>query len=119
MIKSVKQALGNGEGCRVCYSSTGSYLIYRMVLQALLIKLCPQFSQVYGMLDVQRVAGNFHISVHGLNIFVAEKVSNPKFQIQLFYPLYILIMKYVYFLYIRLMSKLLKKLNYNASDFVL
>lgn len=48
---------------------------------ALLIKLCPQFSQVYGMLDVQRVAGNFHISVHGLNIFVAEKVSNPKFQI--------------------------------------
>ena len=81
MIKSVKQALENGEGCRVCYSSTGSYLIYRMVLQALLIKLCPQFSQVYGMLDVQRVAGNFHISVHGLNIFVAEKVSNPKFQI--------------------------------------
>ncbi|EES03808.1 hypothetical protein BDA96_03G365300 [Sorghum bicolor] len=45
MIKSVKQALGNGEGCRV-----------------------------YGMLDVQRVAGNFHISVHGLNIFVAEKI---------------------------------------------
>ncbi|PWZ11978.1 Endoplasmic reticulum-Golgi intermediate compartment protein 3 [Zea mays] len=42
---------------------------------ALLIKLCPQFSQVYGMLDVQRVAGNFHISVHGLNIFVAEKES--------------------------------------------
>lgn len=24
MIKSVKQALENGEGCRVCYSSTGS-----------------------------------------------------------------------------------------------
>ncbi|CAL4925784.1 unnamed protein product [Urochloa decumbens] len=51
MVKSVKQALENGEGCRV-----------------------------YGMLDVQRVAGNFHISVHGLNIFVAEKypgIHNP------------------------------------------
>ncbi|GJN19815.1 hypothetical protein PR202_gb07125 [Eleusine coracana subsp. coracana] len=45
MVKSVKQALANGEGCRV-----------------------------YGLLDVQRVAGNFHISVHGLNIFVAEKI---------------------------------------------
>ncbi|TVU46821.1 hypothetical protein EJB05_06390, partial [Eragrostis curvula] len=45
MVKSVKQALENGEGCRV-----------------------------YGHLDVQRVAGNFHISVHGLNIFVAEKI---------------------------------------------
>ncbi|RLN34711.1 endoplasmic reticulum-Golgi intermediate compartment protein 3-like [Panicum miliaceum] len=42
---SVKQAPENGEGCRV-----------------------------YGMLDVQTVAGNFHISVHGLNVFVAEKV---------------------------------------------
>ncbi|KAJ0779534.1 hypothetical protein HanPI659440_Chr06g0227581 [Helianthus annuus] len=28
--------------------------------------------KVYGVLDVQRVAGNFHISVHGLNIFVAQ-----------------------------------------------
>ncbi|XP_028064485.1 endoplasmic reticulum-Golgi intermediate compartment protein 3 [Camellia sinensis] len=46
MIKKVKQALGNREGCRV-----------------------------YGVLDVQRVAGNFHISVHGLNIFVAQMVS--------------------------------------------
>ncbi|KAG5541147.1 hypothetical protein RHGRI_021126 [Rhododendron griersonianum] len=44
-IKKVKQALDNGEGCRV-----------------------------YGVLDVQRVAGNFHISVHGLNIFVAQMV---------------------------------------------
>lgn len=43
MIKKVKQALANGEGCRV-----------------------------YGSLDVQRVAGNFHISVHGLNIYVAQ-----------------------------------------------
>uniref|UniRef100_A0A1D1Y6K9 Endoplasmic reticulum-Golgi intermediate compartment protein 3 n=1 Tax=Anthurium amnicola TaxID=1678845 RepID=A0A1D1Y6K9_9ARAE len=45
MIKSVKDALANGEGCRV-----------------------------YGVLDVQRVAGNFHISVHGLNIFVAQQI---------------------------------------------
>ncbi|KAK3024037.1 hypothetical protein RJ639_044139 [Escallonia herrerae] len=45
MIKKVKQAMANGEGCRV-----------------------------YGVLDVQRVAGNFHISVHGLNIFVAQMI---------------------------------------------
>ncbi|XP_022740372.1 endoplasmic reticulum-Golgi intermediate compartment protein 3-like isoform X2 [Durio zibethinus] len=45
MIKKVKQALVNGEGCRV-----------------------------YGVLDVQRVAGNFHISVHGLNINVAQMI---------------------------------------------
>ncbi|KAL8131958.1 hypothetical protein AgCh_007745 [Apium graveolens] len=44
-VKDVKQALQNGEGCRV-----------------------------YGVLDVQRVAGNFHISVHGLNIFVAQMI---------------------------------------------
>ncbi|KAJ8445681.1 hypothetical protein Cgig2_007157 [Carnegiea gigantea] len=45
MVKKVKQAIANGEGCRV-----------------------------YGVLDVQRVAGNFHISVHGLNIFVAQMI---------------------------------------------
>ncbi|KAF3321642.1 endoplasmic reticulum-Golgi intermediate compartment protein 3 [Carex littledalei] len=45
MIKKVKQAMEDGEGCRV-----------------------------YGVLDVQRVAGNFHISVHGLNIFVAQQI---------------------------------------------
>ncbi|XP_021907303.1 endoplasmic reticulum-Golgi intermediate compartment protein 3 [Carica papaya] len=45
MIKKVKEALANGEGCRV-----------------------------YGVLDVQRVAGNFHISVHGLNIYVAQMI---------------------------------------------
>ncbi|XP_010525179.1 PREDICTED: endoplasmic reticulum-Golgi intermediate compartment protein 3-like isoform X2 [Tarenaya hassleriana] len=45
MIKKVKEALENGEGCRV-----------------------------YGVLDVQRVAGNFHISVHGLNIYVAQTI---------------------------------------------
>ncbi|KAG2547304.1 hypothetical protein PVAP13_9KG059800 [Panicum virgatum] len=26
------------------------------------------------MLDVQTIAGNLHISVHGLNVFIAEKV---------------------------------------------
>ncbi|MCD7457963.1 hypothetical protein HAX54_036710 [Datura stramonium] len=45
MIKKVKKALASGEGCRV-----------------------------YGVLDVQRVAGNFHISIHGLNIFVAQMI---------------------------------------------
>ncbi|XP_019438916.1 PREDICTED: endoplasmic reticulum-Golgi intermediate compartment protein 2-like [Lupinus angustifolius] len=45
MIKKVKDALTNGAGCRV-----------------------------YGVLDVQRVAGNFHISVHGLNIYVAQMI---------------------------------------------
>ncbi|KAG8646412.1 endoplasmic reticulum-Golgi intermediate compartment protein 3 [Manihot esculenta] len=45
LIKKVKNAMANGEGCRV-----------------------------YGVLDVQRVAGNFHISVHGLNIFVAQTI---------------------------------------------
>ncbi|WOL19599.1 endoplasmic reticulum-Golgi intermediate compartment protein 3 isoform X1 [Canna indica] len=45
MVDTVKQAIANGEGCRV-----------------------------YGVLDVQRVAGNFHISVHGLNIFVAQQI---------------------------------------------
>uniref|UniRef100_A0A7N0R8Y5 Endoplasmic reticulum-Golgi intermediate compartment protein 3 n=1 Tax=Kalanchoe fedtschenkoi TaxID=63787 RepID=A0A7N0R8Y5_KALFE len=45
MVKKVRQSLANGEGCRV-----------------------------YGVLDVQRVAGNFHMSVHGLNIFVAQMI---------------------------------------------
>ncbi|GAB4850709.1 hypothetical protein Ancab_030009 [Ancistrocladus abbreviatus] len=45
MVKKVKLAMASGEGC-----------------------------QVYGVLDVQRVAGNFHISVHGLNIFVAQMI---------------------------------------------
>ncbi|XP_044508984.1 endoplasmic reticulum-Golgi intermediate compartment protein 3 [Mangifera indica] len=45
LIKKVKQALENDEGCRV-----------------------------YGVLDVQRVAGNFHLSVHGLNIYVAQMI---------------------------------------------
>ncbi|KAI4305527.1 hypothetical protein L6164_028891 [Bauhinia variegata] len=44
-IKKVKEAITRGEGCRV-----------------------------YGVLDVQRVAGNFHISVHGLNIHVAQTI---------------------------------------------
>ncbi|KAK9170405.1 hypothetical protein Syun_002545 [Stephania yunnanensis] len=45
MVTNVKKALENGEGCRI-----------------------------YGVLDVQRVAGNFHVSVHGLNIFVAQQI---------------------------------------------
>lgn len=45
MVKKVKHAMANGEGCRI-----------------------------YGVLDVQRVAGNFHISIHGLNIFVAQMI---------------------------------------------
>ncbi|EPS71314.1 hypothetical protein M569_03444, partial [Genlisea aurea] len=45
MVKKVKHALDTGEGCRV-----------------------------FGVLEVQRVAGNFHISVHGLNIIVAQKI---------------------------------------------
>ncbi|KAK8357509.1 hypothetical protein V6Z12_A05G422200 [Gossypium hirsutum] len=31
-------------------------------------------NKVYGVLDVQRVAGNFHISVHALNIYVAQMI---------------------------------------------
>ncbi|KAL9252056.1 Endoplasmic reticulum-Golgi intermediate compartment protein 3-like protein [Drosera capensis] len=49
MVKKVQEAMTNGEGCRV-----------------------------YGVLDVQRVAGNFHISVHGLNIFVAQMIFEGK-----------------------------------------
>lgn len=45
LIERVKHAIANEEGCLV-----------------------------YGSLDVQRVAGNFHISVHGLNIFVAQMI---------------------------------------------
>ncbi|KAI0501356.1 hypothetical protein KFK09_016301 [Dendrobium nobile] len=45
MIENTKQAIEKGQGCRV-----------------------------YGVLDVQRVAGNFHISVHGLNILVAQQI---------------------------------------------
>jgi hypothetical protein len=49
-----------------------------MVFQVMIMNYifcCCQFAQVYGVLDVQRVAGNFHISMHDLNIFFAEKVS--------------------------------------------
>jgi len=37
MVKSVKQALENGEGCRVSYSYTGSHLFYRMVFQVVIV----------------------------------------------------------------------------------
>lgn len=44
-IKEVKQAMRDHEGCRV-----------------------------FGVLDVERVAGNFHISIHGLSIVVAQQI---------------------------------------------
>ncbi|KAG0597398.1 hypothetical protein M758_UG335100 [Ceratodon purpureus] len=45
VIKEVKEAIDTGEGC-----------------------------QIYGVLDVEHVAGNFHISMHGLSLYVASKV---------------------------------------------
>lgn len=30
--------------------------------------------QIFGVLDVERVAGNFHISMHGLSLYVASEV---------------------------------------------
>eukprot|EP00249_Psilotum_nudum_P011809 c23397_g1_i1 orf=807-1895(-) len=45
LVKEVRQALQDHEGCRV-----------------------------YGVLDVQRVAGNFHISIHGLSLMVAQQI---------------------------------------------
>lgn len=45
VIKEIKTALEDREGCRV-----------------------------FGVLDVERVAGNFHVSMHGLSIFVAQQV---------------------------------------------
>jgi hypothetical protein len=88
MVKSVKQALENGEGCRVSIRPQVPFVLqngisgcdHELHFLVLLMNLLPEFPQVYGMIDVQRVAGNFHISVHGLNIFVAEKVSNLKLQ---------------------------------------
>lgn len=53
--------------------------VYMFFWYALRISLYPNdylLIQVFGVLDVQRVAGNFHISVHGLNIFVAQQVSD-------------------------------------------
>lgn len=44
-IKEVKQAMHSHEGCRV-----------------------------FGVLDVERVAGNFHVSIHGLSIVVAQQI---------------------------------------------
>lgn len=31
--------------------------------------------QIFGVLDVARVAGNFHISMHGLSLYVASQVA--------------------------------------------
>jgi hypothetical protein len=33
--------------------------------------------QIFGVLDVERVAGNFHISMHGLSNYVAQQVGYP------------------------------------------
>jgi hypothetical protein len=30
--------------------------------------------QIFGVLDVERVAGNFHFSMHGLSNYVAQQV---------------------------------------------
>ena len=88
MIKSVKLAMENGEGCRVSFFSSSishftndiSAVVFKYIL-VFLTSLWLQTLQVYGALDVQRVAGNFHISVHGLNIFVANQVIHLKLQI--------------------------------------
>ncbi|KAL3701958.1 hypothetical protein R1sor_019980 [Riccia sorocarpa] len=45
VVKDIKKALEDHEGCRV-----------------------------FGVLDVERVAGNFHVSMHGLSIYVAQQV---------------------------------------------
>lgn len=72
------------------------------------------------MLDVQRVAGNFHISVHGLNIFVAEKVSNPKFQIlKVIVPFEHFDYEVCVFSLHKIKVQAAKKLNYNSSDYVI
>lgn len=88
IIKKVKEALKNGEGCRVWilqlpymnyfwwnFVQPSKFLTFSLILSILL--------QVYGVLDVQRVAGNFHISVHGLNIYVAQMVKYLYFFINL------------------------------------
>jgi thiol-disulfide isomerase/thioredoxin len=89
MVKSVKLAMENGEGCRVSISRpVFVHFTYCYLGLCLLSPFCgavnkfmPSLLQVYGALDVQRVAGNFHISVHGLNIFVANQVIHLKLQI--------------------------------------
>lgn len=88
MIKNVKHAMANGEGCRVCYPYVHyNFILSTTILNTFVLFSCfffrtneveCQLSQVYGVLDVQRVAGNFHLSVHGLNIFVAQQVTYLK-----------------------------------------
>ncbi|KAH7433939.1 hypothetical protein KP509_07G093800 [Ceratopteris richardii] len=51
-VKEVKEALRNHEGCRV-----------------------------FGVLDVERVAGNFHVSIHGLSIIVAQQIFESMKQV--------------------------------------
>lgn len=78
----MKHAIENGEGCRVRLSPCkicqkeeicGCIIFFLETNHVI-------YLQVFGILDVQRVAGNFHISVHGLNIFVAQKVGLLNFE---------------------------------------
>jgi hypothetical protein len=52
VIKEVKKAIEQGEGC-----------------------------QIFGVLDVERVAGNFHISMHGLSVYVASKIFETGYEV--------------------------------------
>lgn len=52
VINEVKKAIDDGEGC-----------------------------QIFGVLDVERVAGNFHISMHGLSLYVASKIFEAGYEV--------------------------------------
>lgn len=52
VIKEVKKAIEDGEGC-----------------------------QIFGVLDVERVAGNFHVSMHGLSLYVASKIFETGYEV--------------------------------------
>lgn len=52
-----------------------SVVIFNSLDWMLLSLTCLQASvQIFGVLDVERVAGNFHISMHGLSLYVAQQV---------------------------------------------
>lgn len=79
IIKKVKQAMANGEGCRVFVTFSNCIYILKKIFNCDEVtneSMTSFLLQIYGVLDVQRVAGNFHISVHGLNIFVAQMVRS-------------------------------------------
>lgn len=65
------------------------------------------------MLDMQTIAGNLHISVHGLNVFIAEKVNNlMPYDFSTFVPFgsEVWVLSEI-IAFIRSKFKLLKKLN--------